>query len=151
MVIIKKLTSHSKLQSTLWVYRVYLEKTCHNRNHYTCLSVTPQTKQISSATTLVYWKKWTTQLVAWFILISIFLMLYLYLSEKQNNRITKKTKQRHVKGVYQDYSISCYTTFKMSRARLRLLTTGSGASSSLHITQGTPVPISTAIFAAQFT
>jgi len=33
---------------------------------------------------------------------------------------------------------------------LRLLTTGSGASSCLHITQGTPVFNPTAIFAAQF-
>jgi len=40
---------------------------------------------------------------------------------------------------------------QFSRGRVRMLTIGSGASSSLHITQGTPVPISTAILAAQFT
>lgn len=41
-------------------------------------------------------------------------------------------------------------TANCTRSREGSLTTGSGASSSLHITQGTPVPNPTAIFAAQF-
>ena len=48
-------------------------------------------------------------------------------------------------------SIKKYNEVNETSKRMRGLTTGSGASFSLHITHGTPVPNPTAILAAQFT
>lgn len=53
-------------------------------------------------------------------------------SRKQLNKISKVKKRK-----------------EETKLCFRILTTGSGASSSLHMTQGTPVSSPTAIFAAQ--